>query len=92
MKGGIDCSLSILGVDCDQYCFFLVSGVPVSINWYKTISKLYKNSYISNLVNGALRPDTERPLLEVLVMQCRHSHMARHYTAIAGKSSHLIQM
>jgi len=91
MKGGIDCSLNISGVDCDQYCFYLVSGVPVSINWYKTVSKLYKNSYISNLVKGALRPDWTA-IVGSSGHVCRQSHMARHYTAIAGKSSHLIQM
>ena len=68
MKGGIDCSLNILGVDCDQYCFYLVwcpSLDKLILNCIKVIQKLI---YISNLVNEALRPDTEWPLLEVLVM------------------------
>ena len=42
MKGSIDWNLSILGVDRDLKEFL---G-----NWYKTVSKLYQNSYMWDLV------------------------------------------
>ena len=38
--------------------------VPVSRNWYKNVSKLYKNSHIRNMADGIMWPDTERPLVE----------------------------
>ena len=45
-----------------------LSDVPVSRNWYKTVAKLYQNSYISNIADGAMWPHTERSLMEILVM------------------------
>ena len=48
MKGGIGWNLSILGVDRDRWEF--LSYVPVSRNWYKTVSNLYENLYIYNFV------------------------------------------
>ena len=42
MKGGIDWNLSILGVDRER----VLSDVPVSRKWYKTMSNLYENVYI----------------------------------------------
>ena len=43
MKGGIGWNLRISGVEH-------LSDVPVSKNWYKTMSKLYENLYIYNFV------------------------------------------
>ena len=42
MKGGIGGNLSILGVDRDPF----LSDVPVSRDWYETVSNLYENLYI----------------------------------------------
>ena len=48
MKGGIGWKLRISGVE--QYIIRHLSDVPVSRNWYKTVSKLYENLYIWNFV------------------------------------------
>ena len=43
MQGGVGWNLSILGVDPDP-CGVL-SDVPVSRNWYKTVSNVRKSIY-----------------------------------------------
>ena len=42
-KGGLGWNLIILGVDRDSWEFYDLSDVPVSRNWYKTVSNLCEN-------------------------------------------------
>ena len=48
MKEGVDWNLRTLGVDPRPA--WVQSDVPVSRNWYETVSKLYQNLYIQDLV------------------------------------------